>query len=295
MKIFVTGASGRIGSAVMKLGRQRGHEMTGLDMNGAPDLGVVEGSIENAALVQEASRGCETIVHAASLHNAALGSETDLAFYRTNVLGSANVFQAALENSIRRFVFCSSLTVQCGNDWSASGYGKLAGETPMNLMTVYETTKCMVEQMGHYNYNAHGIRFCALRYCAVLWSCTRPEEISQPVNLLSRDITVEDSAEATLLACEAEEVYDDVLLIAQDSPFASGDLVRAAYHQDSVLEGYRPDCLQLLKNAGFSTKGRIWPLTDITRAKQVLGWRPTHDFDWFLDQVRGGLRASPVR
>jgi len=292
MRIFVTGSSGFIGSAVMKAGAKRGHAMTGFDLNGASDASAVAGNIDDVKKLLEASRGCDAMVHAAALHAGSVGKEPDHAYYRSNILGSANMFQAALENGISRFVLCSTLEILCGADWRASGIVKYTPETPAMLSTVYGTCKHMTEQIGHYHHNANGLQFCALRYTNVAWTCKRPEKMDPPLRLLGRDITVEDAAEATLLACEADEIRNDVLLVGQDTPLTSADLVRAQDDAEGVLEEYWPGCLQLLSDAGFSTQCPIWPLTDMTATRQILRWKPQHDFSWFLDQVRSGLKAE---
>lgn len=105
MRIFITGGSGFIGTAVIRaLGGA--HEFVALSRSAASDavlqsLGArpVRGDLEGVAATQ--LRGCEALVHCA----AHIGPGGDRAFYqRINVAGTERLLAAARAAGVRRFV-----------------------------------------------------------------------------------------------------------------------------------------------------------------------------------------------
>jgi nucleoside-diphosphate-sugar epimerase len=55
-----------------------------------------------------------------------------------------------------------------------------------------------------------------------------------------------------------------------------------------VLEKYWPGSVPLLKAAGYSIPPILWPVADITKAKQVLGWQPSWGFGDLIAELRKG-------
>lgn len=113
MKVLITGGAGFIGSHLTDRLLARGDQVlvidnyaTGRRDNLTPNakLEVVEGSIADAALVERtvASFAPEVVVHAAASYKNPDDWAEDS---RTNVLGTANVVQAAKKAKVRRLVY----------------------------------------------------------------------------------------------------------------------------------------------------------------------------------------------
>jgi nucleoside-diphosphate-sugar epimerase len=66
---------------------------------------LVPGSMEDAASLENAVKGCSIVFHCAS------GGSTDDEYFRTNVTGTQNALEAALGAGVERFVFVSSIAV----------------------------------------------------------------------------------------------------------------------------------------------------------------------------------------
>lgn len=286
MKIFVTGAGGVIGKAVLKCGVERGHEMKGCDLNANPELSIVEGNITNLDMLKDETEGVDVIIHLACVHGGHLRQGMSFEeFYHTNIIGSNNIFQAALENGIQRVIFSSSLDIHCGADWTLSGIQRFTKDTPDIPNSHYALMKKMIEEMGHFYYRTEGIRFCAGRYAYITGSIYEEIKFS-PINLISKILLIEDCADANIRACESERIFDDVLLIGPDNPLTNEDLVYSVGSRDVVLEKYWPGCLKLLKKHNQKLKSEVWPVCDMTLAKQLLDWKPKYGFDWYLDRLR---------
>lgn len=115
MNVLVTGGAGFIGSNIVDLLLERGHEVTVLDNlssgyrgNLNPHARFLEGDIRDLAIVETAVRGAEAILHLA----ASVGNQRSLrdpqADATANVIGTLNVLESARRGGARKVVYSSS-------------------------------------------------------------------------------------------------------------------------------------------------------------------------------------------
>jgi nucleoside-diphosphate-sugar epimerase len=115
MKIFITGASGFIGDHLSKKLADSGHQVHALVRNELParqrhtDIRYFIGDITQPSTIQKAIAGCEQAYHVAGY--AKLWAARRKTFYDINVTGTENVFEAALENGVKKVVYTSSCAV----------------------------------------------------------------------------------------------------------------------------------------------------------------------------------------
>jgi nucleoside-diphosphate-sugar epimerase len=112
MKVFVTGATGLVGSFVIKQLLHDEHEVVALRRPGNPlkmaedfahDLEWVEGDLEDVALLTQAMEKCEAVVHAAAL--VSFDPADHNLIMRVNLQGTTNMVNAALAQH-KKPVFC---------------------------------------------------------------------------------------------------------------------------------------------------------------------------------------------
>jgi nucleoside-diphosphate-sugar epimerase len=155
-RILVTGAAGAIGQPVCRELLARGHSVRGLDRVPTPGLDdVVVADIDDRALVFEAVRGVDTVVH--------LAAEPDDADFPVlvppNVLGLFHVMDAARQLGVRRVVLASSVQV-LGRWWERERPASVSETCPNNH---YGLTKVWAEHMGEMYARCHGLSVIAAR------------------------------------------------------------------------------------------------------------------------------------
>jgi len=114
MRTLVTGASGFIGSAVVRKLLARGREVRCLVEPGAKldnlaglDVEVLHGDITDPASIRPAFHGVERLFHLAAIY--AIWHPHPLLLYKVNVEGTANVLLEALRAGVQRVVHTSSI------------------------------------------------------------------------------------------------------------------------------------------------------------------------------------------
>lgn len=114
MKVLVTGANGHIGSQVVRLLLDQGHDVKAMvresaDLSGLQGLEpeLAYGDIMDAAAVEKAAEGCQAIIHMAAVYKTIAKTAEEIV--APAVKGAENVFQAAARHGIQRVVYTSSV------------------------------------------------------------------------------------------------------------------------------------------------------------------------------------------
>ncbi len=106
MKVFVTGALGFIGRALLERYRAAGAEVGGIDRQADPALGVVAGDVGEPGEFRDRLRGCDLVFHTAAVVSNVAPEEQ---FWRVNVLGTRRLLEACAAAGVGRFVHLSSV------------------------------------------------------------------------------------------------------------------------------------------------------------------------------------------
>jgi len=151
MKIFVTGATGFLGSHVARQLLTRGAELRLLvrptsrteNIDDLPAERVV-GDLRDVASLEKGMGGCEVVFHVAADYRLWARNRQEL--YDSNVEGTRNILQAARDAGVRRVVYTSSVaTMGFGNN------GQLTDErspvTLGNMIGDYKRSKFMAERL----------------------------------------------------------------------------------------------------------------------------------------------------
>jgi nucleoside-diphosphate-sugar epimerase len=148
MKVLVTGHHGYIGSITVRVLREAGHNVTGLDtqLYAGCDLYPEPAPPTLDLDVRDATpnhfEGFDAVVHLAALSNDPLGDLNRELTMAVNFEGTVRVAQAAREAGVRRFVFASSCSMYGAAD-SGEAIDELA---PLKPLTAYAESKVRSEE-----------------------------------------------------------------------------------------------------------------------------------------------------
>lgn len=278
MKFFLTGACGLVGTAIREAAGDT-HEFVNLDLTDAVEaIGGMRGDITDRDFILRATEGCDAIIHTAAMHGGFKDQRTNQQFIHTNVIGTENLFEAAIKNGIKRLVISSTLEVVCGVDYTSSPSLVYTADTKPTPDWIYPVTKLMVEDLGHYHARENGLEVAQLRYA---WVRNVPlRKIG--LGLLARSIASVDVADINLRCATDPQVRDDVFFACPDSPLTHDDILDAFKDPWIPLERHWPGCTKWLTEAGVKPRAvDFFPVADITPAKRMLGWQPQvtiHDY-----------------
>jgi uronate dehydrogenase len=153
MTVLLTGAAGRIGTALVERMPRLGWAVRGFDR--LPAEGCVAGDITSPADLDAAMDGVTEVVHLA-------GQPTEAPWplvRDANVEGAFQVFEAARRHGVQRFVYASSNHAVGFTPLTAD----LRADTPARPDTLYGLSKVFGEALGRYYADRYGMRVACLR------------------------------------------------------------------------------------------------------------------------------------
>lgn len=149
MKVFVTGATGFIGSQLCMKLASLGHQVHALYRSESkasilfhPDIHLFKGDILDSESLKNAMSGCQQIYHMAAFTDVWIKDESRI--YELNVTGTLNVLNAAMETGIQDIVISSTAGV-----FGPSLDGSEVTETSIreiDFFIEYERTKAIAEE-----------------------------------------------------------------------------------------------------------------------------------------------------
>ncbi len=288
MRVFVTGAAGRIGQYTAADLLAHGHDVVGTDVRRAPlyrDL--PEGALDrmtwresdaaDVAATTWAMRGCDAVVHMGAIP--APRTHPDHEVWRNNIMGSWSVLQAAETLGIMKVVQASSVSAY-GPAWSdiprQMHYVPADEAHPMDNADPYGLSKEVAELIGTTFHRRTGMQVVSMRYSWVgspseigARRLSTDEELRGNAKNLWSGLDARDAARANRLAIEA----DGIGCVALNITGRDNVTVRPTME---LIRQYLPDIEIRREIPGFRTA------FDLTAARQTIGWEPIHH--WHPDQ-----------
>lgn len=272
MRVVVTGGSGLAGRAVVAELAAHGFEVTNVDLvpgDGPAPFRRVD--VADLGQVYGALRGAEAVVHFAAIPRPTF--DVPEVVFRTNVMGSFNVLEAAAALGIRRVVMASSVSVLGFPFFErpfAPAYAPIDEEHPRLPQDAYALSKLVGEDIADGFARRGALDVVSLRFP---WIHT-PETFAAQIVPLQSDpaagaanlwsyVDARDVGAAVRLALAADiRGHEAVFAAAADSfmPGSSAELVHEFYPETAIRDGF-------VGNAS---------LLSGEKAARLLGFRPRH-------------------
>lgn len=226
MKIFVTGATGFVGSHLVPRLAQDGHKVVCFvratsHMEPLKKLGVNRtiGDVTDKASVVEGMKGCDFVVNLANVYSF---WEPDTRTYtNVNVVGTKNVMQSALETAVAKVVHVSTYGVY-GN--SADSPLTEESEVGPNRPSEYQRSKYAGERIAWELYENQRLPLVVVYPCVIL-GAGDPKATGQYI----RDI---------LLRRMPAKVFEDTVFTYVHVNNVVDAIVRALVEKDNIGQKY---------------------------------------------------------
>ena len=298
MRILITGSSGHLGDALVRVLGEEGHEIVGLDILPSPSTSVV-GSVADRDCVRSCMAGMDAVLHAATLHKPHVASHARQAFVDANVTGTLTLLEEAVAAGVGRFVFTST-TSAFGRALTPPPGAPAAWITedvvpiPRN---VYGATKTAAEDLCELVHRDHGLPCLILRTSRFFPEPDDRDEVraayddaNLKVNeLLYRRADLADVVSAHQRALErAPELGFGRYIVTATTPFTRDDLAELAVDAPAVVRRRFPEYERVFEPRGWRMFDAIERVYVNARAREDLGWEPAYDFGRALELLSAG-------
>ncbi|MDO8840901.1 SDR family oxidoreductase [Methanocalculus sp.] len=308
MRYLITGGAGFIGSNLADTLKLH-HKVTIIDnfATGRPDnikdlknhsnITFIEGSITDADLMYDITKGIDGIFHQAAIPSVPRSVKDPITTNEANITGTLQLLVAAKENGVRKIVTASSSSV----------YGDTPSlpkveEMQPNPLSPYAVTKLTDEYYGKVFTELYGIQTVFLRYFNVFgprqdpaseYAAVIPKFITRLLNNESptiygdggqtRDFTfIADVVQANIKAMESEAT--GVYNIACGRRISLNDLAQTLMEITNI---HRPILYESAREGDIRDS-----LADISRAQAAFGYKPKYTLEeglretvaWFMKQ-----------
>ena len=297
-RVLVTGSAGHLGEALVRVLRDSGREVVGLDLLDSP-FTTVAGSITDRDTVRACLAGVGAVLHPATLHKPHVGSHGRQAFVDANIAGTLTLLEEAAAAGVESFVFTST-TSAFGRALSPAPGEPAAWITedvtpvPKNI---YGVTKIAAENLCELINADHGLPVVILRTSRFF---PEPDDVAdirtaypdanvKANEYLHRRADIQDVADAHLLAmARAPAIGFGRYIVSATTPFTTADLAGLREDAPAVVRRLFPDYAAEYQRRGWRMFGQIDRVYVNARARADLGWAPRYDFRRVLDLLKAG-------
>jgi 2-alkyl-3-oxoalkanoate reductase len=304
--VLVTGASGFIGSHLVRRCLNEGYRVKALVRKGnsciatlrASGVEVVEGDVRDARAVDEAVRGCNIVLHSAAL-NSDWGAKQD--FIDINVGGTRTMCESSIRHGVERLVHLSTLECfdhhtldrvderspyfireQCYPDTKIAGSNEVwaAMKRGLSASILYPVIVCGPGDRTIFPLLADGIRKRQLFF----WSRNAPMSliyIDNLVDLTMLAATRPEAAGEAFMACDGEAITFEA--VCQRIAAAIGSPSPSLHLPFGLVRGVAGAMEALYRVAGSAKRPLLTrqavdllashALVDVSKARAMLGWQ----------------------
>jgi len=308
---LITGADGFIGSHLTELLVKEGYNVKALshynsfnywgwleDLDCISEIEILNGDVRDAHYCKHITKNVDVIFHLAALIAIPYSYVAPDSYVDTNIKGTLNICQAALENGCKRILVTSTSEV-----YGTAQYVPIDEKHPLQAQSPYSASKIGADAMAMSFYNAFQLPVTIVRPFNTYGPrqsarAVIPTIITQIANGVKEihlgDVTptrdfnyVEDTCRGFLALAKCEEAIGEVVNIGSNFEISVGDtlnLIKKFMNSDVTFttdtQRIRPE-----KSEVF----RLW--CDNTKINKLTGFKPKYTIEnglektieWFLN------------
>lgn len=257
--ILVTGADGFIGSHLTEMLVEQGHTVKALSQYNSfnhwgwletvdclDQIEVLSGDVRDPHYCKHIAKGVDVIYHLAALIAIPFSYVAPDSYVDTNIKGTLNICQAALDNQVQRLIHTSTSEV-----YGTAQYVPIDEHHPMQPQSPYSASKIAADAMAMSFYNAFGLPLTIARP----FNTYGPRQSARAVipTIISqiaggkkqiqlgdvsptRDFNyVEDTCRGFIALAESEKTLGETVNIGSNSEISVGDtlnIIKNIMHSD---------------------------------------------------------------
>jgi len=287
MKCLVTGGAGFIGSHLVNKLLQEKHEVLVIDdlsmgkrENLNPKADFYRLDICDFEKISPLFKGSDCVFHLAAIPRVPLSIKNPIKTSRVNIMGTINVFKAAVDNKVKRVIFSSSSSIygdqeklplkesMVPNPKSPYGLQKLVGEQFGRLFA--KLYNIPIVSLRYFNVYGPGIDFNS-DYSLVLGKFLRLSAQQKP-------LTIYGDGEQTRGFCYVSDVVEANIKAAESKNINGGELINIgqekSYSVNYLSQLIGGQVRHLPERPGDVRHTQA----DISLAKKLLSWEPKINF-----------------
>ncbi len=309
--ILITGADGFIGSHLTEMLVQQGHHVKALsqynsfnywgwleEVDCLDRIEVLKGDVRDPHYCKHITKGIDIIYHLAALIAIPYSYVAPDSYVDTNIKGTLNICQAALDNQVQRVIHTSTSEV-----YGTAQYVPIDEKHPLQPQSPYSASKIAADAMAMSFFNAFGLPLTIARpfntygprqsaRAVIPTIITQIASGQKQIQLgdvsPTRDFNyVKDTCRGFIALTESEKTLGETVNIGSNSEISIGDtlnLIKNIMHSDVEFvidqQRLRPE---------KSEVNRLW--CDNRKIKALTGYEPTVSLtegltltiDWFLN------------
>jgi dTDP-glucose 4,6-dehydratase len=263
------------------------------------EIEVVTIDVTDRDTVRKAAKDIDIVFHLAALIGIPYSYDAPQSYVRTNVEGSVNVFQAALEQGVQRVVHTSTSEV-----YGTARYVPIDEAHPLQGQSPYSASKIGADKQAEAFWRSHGLPVVTVRPFntygprqsarAVIPTIVSQAVAGQTIRLgnlsPTRDLNfVADIVEGFCLASLSPDAVGKTLNLGSGKEISIGDLARKICALMGVEVPIEQDDKRLRPE--LSEVERLCAAADL--ARELLGWSPKHSLEEGLQETIGWIRERP--
>ena len=323
MRVLITGGAGFIGSHLTDLLLSQDHQVTVLDdlstgrhdnirhHLGDPRFEFILGSILNEALIDDAVRRSDAVVHLAAAVGVELIVGKPLESLATNIRGSEIVLEKCHKYG-RKVLVASTSEIYGKNDSDllSEEDDRILG-SPLKTRWSYSEAKAIEEVLAYAYWREKGLPTVIVR----LFNTVGPRQVGQygmvvprfvEQALAGRPLTIYGDGTQRRCFCHVSDVVA-ALQALLGSTEAEGQVFNVGTQEEISIRGLADKVLAVTGSSsdiimipydeayehGFEDMPRRVP--DTARIRGLIGWEPTRDLDTIIKDVAADISSRPPR